>query len=567
MSTAAAPSRSSVLVTLIGITHLLLGLLIVGFGVYVLVAGAAALNALGQMRGMMSEAGNMLPQAPGAEGAVRQLDAFAQASTRSMSSTVMAVVGTIAGCSLLQGVFLMISGAGVLRRSGGNRGLALLLAALLGIEGVACLLISGPNVPVRVAGCVLIAYTLVTYLILLSPRAALEFAAAGGPDPFRQQRAREAQFSGSPEPSGPADQQLAGLHARRSPQTAPSESAAEKSSAAGADAPATQGPVSPSPWPVPGAPPVMAVGGSSGSVLFASVVLSAAVSAATAFAVLRFLPPGPNGSERRAPAKPPEPYTQKGTVKMFEQTGTLCYPIPYASPPQLTLTNAGLRRPTITRQDEFGFAWSGQAGLEEFTWEAKGIRIGAGAAYPKPFEQKGSFRALLGQQGVVNFPLPYVGPANVTLGGNHATTVIVSSTPFGFTWKNTPTPGTSPAEGEVTWTVQGVRATLEEVREQFGKAPAAGEPGRVLTHTVPFEQSGQFTFERGLKGEIAFAQPFAAPPSLGLAGNYTDNLVLTEVTARGFKWCDRHEPQRKGTYTTVAVQARWTARGVKAAGP
>src|SRR5262249_25836127 len=118
-------------------------------------------------------------------------------------------------------------------------------------------------------------------------------------------------------------------------------------------------------------------------------------------------------SEARSP---PVPHTQQGTIRPAGQvSGTVYYPLPYASPPNLTLSTRGRGRYVISKQDEISFTWVAtdlvgdakkaivapdKAGVSkaaasaatadgEFAWEAKGVLAGAGSGYPRLFEQKG----------------------------------------------------------------------------------------------------------------------------------------------------------------------------------
>jgi hypothetical protein len=183
-----------------------------------------------------------------------------------------------------------------------------------------------------------------------------------------------------------------------------------------------------------------------------------------------------------------EPYTQQGTLKPEGQgSGLVYYPVPYASPPHLTLSPGS--RYLIVRQDEFGFTWLDRARVKDFAglvasvpelsgaisraetekfdpnqpdiaWEAKGLRGGAAMEAMRPFQQSGTFQSEAGQQGQVNFPIPYASPPNVELSGNSSRTIISECTATGFKWKNNAGPnGPSWDSGEVKWRSKGIRAT------------------------------------------------------------------------------------------------------------
>lgn len=177
-------------------------------------------------------------------------------------------------------------------------------------------------------------------------------------------------------------------------------------------------------------------------------------------------------------------------------TGTVHYPIPYLTRPNLKLT-CGKRQYTVAAETELGFTWvaapllsdfrddtknavgglEGALGstlavsagfgrlkpgliFEEFTWEAKGLRAPASALPPKTFEQKGSFTTIAGKESVVYFPVPYGSPPNVELGGIRTSSVVITEcTAKSFKWRNV---GSGPfADGEVTWTAKGALGPAE----------------------------------------------------------------------------------------------------------
>ena len=220
------------------------------------------------------------------------------------------------------------------------------------------------------------------------------------------------------------------------------------------------------------------------------LILTAALTATTAVAVVLAVLYFSGGASGQA-------FVQRDTIKpQGHTTGEVVCPIPYAVPPHLTLT-ATHRPYTIVKQSEMGFSWSADeipedyAGdidaiktalrdhnvqqalfnnqftrkndivYEDFTWEAKGVKVGAAAGMDLPFEQTGSFQSVLGTEGQENFAIPYASPPQVTLTGHNGTTVMVEATNAGFKWKNggkdNPFPGNN--EGPVSWTAKGVRAT------------------------------------------------------------------------------------------------------------
>jgi hypothetical protein len=216
----------------------------------------------------------------------------------------------------------------------------------------------------------------------------------------------------------------------------------------------------------------------------ASVAITATAVVAVTYLTGRRATAGGGGS---APADA-EPYSQTARVEPHgDATGVVYYPMPYGSPPNLTV-NPGARY-LITKQDELGFTWIDRARLKDvghllatapelarmlpkgeepkfdgeqppLTWEARGVRAGPGYLSMAPFEQTGTFQTDFGQQGQVNFPFPYASPPNVELSGAHREkTVIVECTVTGFKWKNGSEGKWQSEYGEVTWKARGIRAT------------------------------------------------------------------------------------------------------------
>ena len=89
-----------------------------------------------------------------------------------------------------------------------------------------------------------------------------------------------------------------------------------------------------------------------------------------------------------------------------------------------------------------------------------------------PFEQKGRFSAVAGEEGVANFPFPYAVPPNVELkaagaGSDPAPTYIVKDvTATGFKWKAVNVGTHKGLYGDVAWTAKGVKATKIPVEEK-----------------------------------------------------------------------------------------------------
>ncbi len=275
-----------------------------------------------------------------------------------------------------------------------------------------------------------------------------------------------------------------------------------------------------------------------------------------------------------------EPFSQKGTVPVKRFGDVLYYPIPYATPPQLTLTsNATDRSYAIVRQDEFGFVWAvdvgskemkdltgalkdakdlndlagalggvGGKGLpssrpgEEFTWEARGMRPFTVEAATPPFQQQSKFTLPEGEAvGVEYFPYPYATAPNLTLTSGPYIKVL-ATTPTGFKWQKVQG-YSNPVQ---TWHARGIRATPEQVAEFTKNPPVFG--GEQLP---AIEDSGTFAYTYGEQGFVSFTRPFAAPPNVQVG-----EVIVTEITPQGFKW--KH-PAGK---STGLFTARWSARGV-----
>ena len=92
------------------------------------------------------------------------------------------------------------------------------------------------------------------------------------------------------------------------------------------------------------------------------------------------------------------------------------------------------------------------------------VGFGAGAlsfnVWKKPvatYDQVGQVTIVAGQEGVVNFPIPYSSPPNVELDtGGFNKTAITECTATGFKWKNTGLDD-SWNNGKVRWTARGLK--------------------------------------------------------------------------------------------------------------
>jgi hypothetical protein len=83
------------------------------------------------------------------------------------------------------------------------------------------------------------------------------------------------------------------------------------------------------------------------------------------------------------------------------------------------------------------------------------------ASTPETFQQAGKFKVVAGQEGSVNFPIPYQFPPSVeTDATGFNKTIIVETTTQGFRWKNTAQSNTAQSDifndTNVNWTAKGV---------------------------------------------------------------------------------------------------------------
>jgi ankyrin repeat protein len=201
----------SPLVTTVGIVNLVFGGLFIAFGAYCLLAGADAVATLFQAKDEVAKAGAAAGVTVQTEDA-KQLSALADLGTKGLSGVIMAMVGVVAGCSIIQGTPLLLVGAGVLARRQWARVLALVFAVLAGLEGLACLSSASQSRTFLVSGIVLLAYAVLSFVGLLGRRASADFS--GRADPYAGQRASERRFSGEtdaasgPPPIPPAERRF-----------------------------------------------------------------------------------------------------------------------------------------------------------------------------------------------------------------------------------------------------------------------------------------------------------------------------------------------------------------------
>jgi hypothetical protein len=245
-------------------------------------------------------------------------------------------------------------------------------------------------------------------------------------------------------------------------------------------------------------PPAQPSRGVSVAILILSLALAVCATSTIILGVLHFLPGKSvdlrTGVNAELPPKGSgeSPMEQGGSVSPKSTfTGVVFYPIPYAAPPNLKITSAK-REYDIVKQDETSFTWmavttlddirddqrgnaQGKMGIgfrnmdgftgmikpnlqiEDFTWEAKGVRAGKDTV----FVQQGTFNTIADKEGEVNFPIPYGVAPNAELSGQASgAVIIVESRPASFKWKNVPQKGPFAVNsGSVSWKAKGLRAT------------------------------------------------------------------------------------------------------------
>jgi hypothetical protein len=318
-------------------------------------------------------------------------------------------------------------------------------------------------------------------------------------------------------------------------------------------------------------------------------LLSACLSIFLVLAILHFLTRVPGSAVENGTVGDPrllrdiiEPFAQSGTVAVRQVSDVVYYPIPYATPPHLTLTSkAEDRAYVILRQDEFGFAWAASGDLkgvkdlaeklkgakdlqdlggalvdlgskapvairpgDEFTWEARGIRPFTTVAATPPFTQTGSFGIPANQtrEGVEYFQHPYATSPNITV--SDVNVKVVATAPTGFRWH-----GTAPwSTVTVKWTAKGTCATPAQV-DAFAKNPPRLQDEQVSV----VEDKGTLAFAPGEQGAAAFSRPFVSPPNVEV-----HEVIVTEITTTGFKW-KHHGAKNPNAFVS---RATWTAKGV-----
>jgi hypothetical protein len=315
-------------------------------------------------------------------------------------------------------------------------------------------------------------------------------------------------------------------------------------------------------------------------ILIAAMLLTAVTTAGIVLAAGRLSAKKPTDL---APTVEATPFAQQGSVKPEGRpSGMVYYPLPYSSPPHLTLSPGG--RYLLARQDELGFTWVDRQRLKdapdltkefpdlgrlgtppkaddaaagpqpELTWEVKGVRAGAAAGATRLFQQTGTFQFVPDEEGEVYFPFPYAQPPNVEV--TTLESVIVSgNTAFGFTWK-VPYNTRRREGGTATWTAKGIRATPADLEGEVNRARSRPAAERL------FRQTGKFA-PNGMAGEVQFPVPFAAGPYIELyvltynETYFSTKTTVTESKPTGFKW-------KNSEANDSPYPIRWIAKGSRA---
>lgn len=254
------------------------------------------------------------------------------------------------------------------------------------------------------------------------------------------------------------------------------------------------------------------------TILLLSVLLAASLAAVVVLAVVQMKGGGaaPGSGPAASPGAPAAdgaaapaesvgsvvPFVQRDTIQPLGQsTGSVYFPVPYASMPNLKLTPSD--RYLVTTQTEDGFAW---IDLERATSN----------------EMWSFFREQAER---------LAKPAAPAAGGSSSATAPAAAGP-----------ATLPAQPPLTWEAKGI----------------PGDPRQRPRKRETVEQSGSFTTVFGTDGEIYFPEPYASPPNVTLSGSYTESTVVTKVEATHFKWKNAGEKQTWGQGSIT-----WTARGPK----
>jgi ankyrin repeat protein len=153
--------RLSVPVPAAAAANFVTGVALIALGVVCLAAGGETLAHLLQIR-----------TAPGEGGPIQS---WADLQARGAGGVVVTYPRAVAACSMIQGVSLLLIGAGLLYRNRAARSAALAFAALTSVEGIACLMLSHEGTAFLIVAALLVGHAGVTFAALFGPRADEEF--------------------------------------------------------------------------------------------------------------------------------------------------------------------------------------------------------------------------------------------------------------------------------------------------------------------------------------------------------------------------------------------------------
>lgn len=172
--------------------------------------------------------------------------------------------------------------------------------------------------------------------------------------------------------------------------------------------------------------------------------------------------------------------------------------------------------------------------------------------------------------GAVFYPAPYLTKPNLKVTADKRRYEVAAETELGFTWTALPLPddivADPKAEANVLDQFLGDSMSMLRARgklkpglvfEDFRwEAKGLRAPPSVVP-PKPFEQTGKFTTVIGQESMVFFPVPYASPPNVELIGTYGKSVILTECTAKGFKW----KNVAKDAFANQG-DVTWTAKGV-----
>ncbi len=175
-------------IQLVGLVNLAFGGLYVALGLWILLSGADSVVNLVQARQEISQAAAQVPVLVDTKAAKTGGDIL-DAASKGLGGFIMAVASIFAGCAIVQGLPLVLVGAGVLLRQRRARVFALFFAALALLEGAGCLASKNSTRVLLLIGGVLVGYGVISFVALLGRGASDFFARAMRRRPASRSRA------------------------------------------------------------------------------------------------------------------------------------------------------------------------------------------------------------------------------------------------------------------------------------------------------------------------------------------------------------------------------------------